>query len=246
MKVYFLQRGTAALSKVFEYLRNRGVLETAKIILHRPIVWYWDYIDRKFDRMWGTDTSGKIELDWLDIASDRKNEGYQYEPTSIEFIRFALDQIDTTRYSQFVDYGSGKGRVLLVASDYKFSRILGVEFSRELHEIAQRNIEIYNNLRQRCADIESVCMDALDFVPPTESSVLFFYEPFKYQVMQKVLEKIKISASQNRTVMAIIYIGLEPKVIEYFDTFGWRKQDLGTNWNFRRTLRFRLFIYSRN
>jgi hypothetical protein len=37
----------------------------------------------------------------------------------------------------FIDIGSGKGRVLLMASDYAFRRILGVELLPALHHIAQ-------------------------------------------------------------------------------------------------------------
>ncbi len=241
-----LERGAATFIKTIRTSQEMGVLETAKIILRRPIVWYWGHIDREFDRLWGTNTSGRIELGWLDIESESKNEGTWYEPTGFKLLHAAMDQIDTTRYPVFVDYGSGKGRVLLVASEYNFSRILGVEFSRELHETAQRNIEIYNNPQQRCTDIESVCMDALEFEPPSEPCVLFFFGPFKNQVMRKVLEKIKISSSKNQTDMAIVFIGHNPENIAYLEALGWHKLDLGEDWNARRSRRYRLLIYSRN
>ena len=40
----------------------------------------------------------------------------------------------------FIDLGCGKGRVLLMASDYPFKKIIGVEFMPELHRAAQKNI----------------------------------------------------------------------------------------------------------
>jgi predicted RNA methylase len=46
---------------------------------------------------------------------------------------------DLHRFS-FVDFGSGKGRVLLVASHYPFREVVGVEFSPELQKIAEGNI----------------------------------------------------------------------------------------------------------
>jgi tRNA1(Val) A37 N6-methylase TrmN6 len=42
-----------------------------------------------------------------------------------------------------VDIGSGKGRVLLMASEFGFKEARGVEFSLNLCEIAKKNIENY-------------------------------------------------------------------------------------------------------
>ncbi len=45
----------------------------------------------------------------------------------------------------FIDLGSGKGRVLLMASEYPFQKIIGVEFMPELHRAAQKNIAGYSH-----------------------------------------------------------------------------------------------------
>ena len=45
----------------------------------------------------------------------------------------------------FVDLGSGKGRTLLMASDYPFRRIIGVELLPSLHQIAQENLRQYKS-----------------------------------------------------------------------------------------------------
>ncbi|MGH7097851.1 MAG: hypothetical protein ACREE4_09370 [Stellaceae bacterium] len=39
----------------------------------------------------------------------------------------------------FVDYGSGKGRVILMASRRRFREVIGVEFVEPLHIIARRS-----------------------------------------------------------------------------------------------------------
>ena len=39
--------------------------------------------------------------------------------------------------SGFVDFGCGKGRVLLLAAGFGFARITGVEFAKELCDIAK-------------------------------------------------------------------------------------------------------------
>jgi len=46
--------------------------------------------------------------------------------------------IDLSKFT-FIDLGAGKGRALLMASDYLFQKIIGVEFMPELHH-ARRKI----------------------------------------------------------------------------------------------------------
>ncbi len=62
----------------------------------------------------------------------------------------AIPNIFTTRISSllidyrqfvFVDFGFGKGTALLLATEFPFKRIIGVEFSPELHRIAEENIK---------------------------------------------------------------------------------------------------------
>jgi hypothetical protein len=77
----------------------------------------------------------------------------------------------------FVDFRSGKGRALLPASEFPFRRILGLEFSPELHRTAEENIRRYNSATQKCRDIQSLNVDFADFALPPEASVLFFFHP---------------------------------------------------------------------
>ena len=96
---------------------------------------------RVFDWRYKVRTCGVVSLDRLTIESDNARHGVFYHPTHSKFlfeVLGALD-IDYERY-RFIDLGSGKGRVLLVASEFPFREVLGVEFARELHEIACQNL----------------------------------------------------------------------------------------------------------
>ncbi len=59
------------------------------------------------------------------------------EPWLFEQIMQAMP-IDLSKFT-FIDLGAGKGRALLMASDYLFQKIIGVEFMPELHH-ARRKI----------------------------------------------------------------------------------------------------------
>src|SRR6185436_12939628 len=98
-----------------------------------------------FDQQFGTETSIHIPLSELDIQSPNYAFGVEYSPVMPSRLQAAIEclQIDHARFT-FVDLGSGKGRGLLLAAAWPFRRVLGVEFSKDLHETALRNIACFS------------------------------------------------------------------------------------------------------
>ena len=191
------------MRKVERSLNKRG----HPILIIKNLIYHWRrYLDQRLDRKFHLDTSKEIELAKLDIDSDNKKFGQPYEPTPVNTLRSIFSNLpDDLSDFIFVDFGSGKGRTLLVSSDYNFKRIIGVEFSKELHFIAQNNIRAYRSKKQRCFDIESVCMDATTFPIPTEKSIFYFSNPFSEEVMLQVLNSIKKSYLDNPRKVFITY-----------------------------------------
>ena len=67
-----------------------------------------------------------------------------------------------------IDFGSGMGRVVVLAAKrYPFRRIIGVEISQQMHEIARRNVE-RNRRHMRCTEIELVNADVIDYTVPDD------------------------------------------------------------------------------
>jgi SAM-dependent methyltransferase len=93
----------------------------------------------------------------------------------------------------FVDLGSGKGRVLLMASGFPFKRIIGIEFMPDLHRIAQKNIARYSSVKQQCRQIETLCLDARDFQFPLDPLVVYLFNPFSESTFAQVLENLRRS-----------------------------------------------------
>jgi SAM-dependent methyltransferase len=106
----------------------------------------------------------------------------------------------------FIDFGSGKGRALLMASELPFNRVMGIEFSPELHALAKRNIQQYVSPTQRCKSIESVCMDFTEFQLPNEPCVLYFYDPCEDPMLAKVLGNIGRSLEAHPRSLYLIYV----------------------------------------
>jgi SAM-dependent methyltransferase len=121
-------------------------------------------------------------LDW--------QEGYQmYTPTDYQSFHRIMRRIDIRERDVFLDYGSGLGRVLLMAAQYPFRRVLGVELSARLNEGARQNVTRCRG-KLRCTDIEVIQADATVFVPPPDVSVIYLYSPFGPTVLPRVLDNI--------------------------------------------------------
>jgi hypothetical protein len=91
----------------------------------------------------------------------------------------------------------------LLASRYPFFEIIGVEFSTILHRIAQNNIAIYRDRRQKCSRIRSICLDAVEYIPPAKNLVTFFFNPFDGVVFADVLSNVQKSHTKDQKVFLI-------------------------------------------
>ena len=160
----------------------------------------------EFDRRFAVDTSGKVDLRDLHINSTNLNHGVSYESTPPEIFKRIVDSLPIKHEEfTFVDVGSGKGKVLLMASEFPFKKIIGIEFSAELNRIAQHNVSTYQNNNQKCNSFECICVDASEYPIPSDPVVLFFYHPFDDNVMMKVLTNIERSLKDHPRKMFILY-----------------------------------------
>jgi SAM-dependent methyltransferase len=129
-----------------------------------------------------------------------------YQPTDPALFHEMLDKLDIDfRQFVFIDIGSGKGRVLLMAADYPFRKIVGVELLPELHRIAQENIRKYKSESQKCFSIESVCRDARDFVFPPEPMVLYLFNPLPEWGLVTLLANLERSLAQDPSPLFVLY-----------------------------------------
>lgn len=98
-----------------------------------------------FDTRFGVDTAATSELaDLAAIQSPNYTHGVRYQTLTAETGTRLLREL-AIPYEDFVflDLGSGKGKMLLVAAQFPFRRIVGVEYNERLHDTAVRNIRQY-------------------------------------------------------------------------------------------------------
>jgi SAM-dependent methyltransferase len=105
----------------------------------------------------------------------------------------------------FIDLGSGKGRTLLMASEYPFRKIVGVELIAELHRAAEENIREYRSPTQRCSQIEAVCADASEFVFPDTPLVLYLFNPLPQAGLRRVMASLDRNLNAHPRAVYVLY-----------------------------------------
>jgi|SRR5579872_5785089 len=131
-----------------------------------------------FDRRFNVSTSGFASLCRLRIASKNKGNGFRYEAVDPKIFKDAIQYVPKSL--PFVDLGCGKGRALILAHEYGFSRIIGVEFSQALASVARKNLAA---LGIPAIVIEG---DAVNFAFPVEPCAVFMYNPFNEAVLRRI------------------------------------------------------------
>jgi SAM-dependent methyltransferase len=129
-----------------------------------------------------------------------------YQPTDPALFRemMASLPIEFDQFT-FVDLGSGKGRTLLMASEYPFRRIVGVELIAELHCGAQENLGKYKSQSQKCSALEAVCGDATDFPFPAEPLVLYLFNPLPESGLRRVMANLDRSLRAHPREVYVLY-----------------------------------------
>jgi SAM-dependent methyltransferase len=173
---------------------------------------------QSFDAAYGTDTSAIREVGSLDIASPNARHAVRYQPSSDILVRNAISRLDIDRTAfTFIDFGSGKGRVLIIAAEYPFKQIIGVEFSPELNEIAKSNIARLPSDLNRAGRVSTLCCDAAEFDLPPGDLICYFYNPFGMTVLEPIANRLAARALDGyRTI--VIYV--DPRNREVFDKTG--------------------------
>ena len=131
-----------------------------------------------------------------------------YEPVTKEHMQALLAMLPRLELTDFIflDFGSGKGRALFVAAEHPFRQIIGVEYSRELHETAMRNVHTYRNPAQKCFNITPVRADATTFSLPEFPTICFMNNPYDETLVTKTAQYVHQSLRSAPRPFFIIYM----------------------------------------
>jgi hypothetical protein len=164
-------------------------------------------LNREFDSKHRIETAPELALETAGVPLSEVARGNGvYRPISEKLFRTALAsvRIDPAKFT-FVDIGSGMGKVLFMAADQPFKRIIGVEYALGLHEVAVRNVATYRSDTQKCNAIEPVHADALEYALPTGPLLLFIFNALAAQIMRDMLSRLDagVASTPDRPILLI-------------------------------------------
>lgn len=161
------------------------------------------YGDMEYDWDYRVNTSGAT-VHWKTRLLGFFHSAYQ--PTELAAFQemMASLPIDFRQFT-FLDLGSGKGRTLLMASDYSFKRIIGVELFEELHNAALQNIREHRIAAQRCSTIESIHADARNYRFPDEPLVVYLFNPLPELALSSVVQNLRHSLEEHPRPVWVLY-----------------------------------------
>jgi len=208
--------------------RERGLWTTAGVAVSTlaGMAWY------KFWDVWhGVETSKEVafrELDYqIDVYGPNREQylypGWNgdYTPSSDKFAeRLRSLNLDWKRFV-YVDLGSGKGKTLLMAAELPFRKVIGIELSQTLADVARRNLRDARNFNRQCKDIEVIWGDATAFEYPEGPLVLYTLNSFPAPIMQRVLENLRQSLEENPRETYFIVTAITPPVAKQFADYSY-------------------------
>lgn len=161
----------------------------------------------EFDRRWGVDTSGIVLPDKSEVVGDNWLCGTRYQgidPVSLEkaLKQLAISYEDFT----FIDFGSGKGRAILVASRFPFKKVIGVEYCPRLNTIARMNVRRFPANEKKCGELELICADAASYPIPDGALLVYLFNPFGKSVMKQLVGNVVQSLHDNPREIIVMYI----------------------------------------
>ena len=140
------------------------------------------------------------------IESDNLSHASIYQGTNYFVIEKAFDYFKSEKANNnILDFGSGKGRIMVVAAHYGFKNITGIDFAESLCREAEYNIEKIKPLFPT-TNFKIICDDVVNYTIENDTNVFFFFNPFDEVIMLQVVKNILFSLKQNPRKIYIVYV----------------------------------------
>ena len=160
-----------------------------------------------FDEMFNTETSGFVPSYLLSLGYSARslinNSVYPYFGCQPNCIRAALRRIESPSDFIFYDIGCGMGRATMIASEFPFERVVGVEISTDLYEIANRNASTIAKCFPDRPPITIFACDATKFTISSQNAVVFLYNPFGSEILKGLIAQLENLVQKGFNVIII-------------------------------------------
>jgi len=160
-------------------------------------------------------------------------DAVDYDTVTHMAIRKVIRLVSPSAHDIVYDLGCGKGRVVCHFARYPARKIIGIEISEALCDIARAN---GRRLRHRRSPIEIIQSDAAH-ADVGGGTIYYFYNPFGQETLLDVLRNIVRTHDFAKQTVTIIYMNaVATSVFEQFP-------DFHIVWDYRRSNGQRVIIY---
>jgi hypothetical protein len=158
-------------------------------------------LDRTVERWLGVRTRGVVELNEVNAAQPNR---VWYAPSEWVPIWRSLKRLGISSDDVCLDYGSGLGRVLVVARRLPFRRVIGIEVSSVLAEQARENLRRQRR-RVRSRSAEIIEADASAWKVPDDVTVVYMYCPFTGPIFASAIDRMIESVDRRPRRLRLVY-----------------------------------------
>jgi len=177
------------------------------------------YTRHPFDIEFGVRTSGLVAGRDLKCGQPNERHATAYYAVAPSVQRDLLARWRRTKPMHdidaytFVDLGAGMGRAMLVASEYRFRAVIGVEFHPTLARIGRRNMALWRATGHAKTPLRMHCADALNFKLPPGPCVIFLFNPFEAPVLKKLLKSWSRVLKGRENQVDLLYVNHEHELL---------------------------------
>ncbi len=159
-----------------------------------------------FDREYNVETSGFVPVERIHQDSKLQALINPYAASQPSIVRAAFTSLGNVEEYNFVDLGCGKGRATLVATEFPFAQIVGVELSSDLAKVARRNAAIVAKRFFARTQVTIHTGNMLEYEPAKGKLVVFFYHSLRRPLLLELLKKLEaLLASGHNSHMFVVY-----------------------------------------
>lgn len=168
-----------------------------------------------FDLEWGVQTSGLIPGRLLKTGHTHDRHSTAYFGVAPSVFRALVKRWQRMKPAApieqftFIDVGAGMGRAMLLATEYPFQRVVGIELNPLLARVAQRNVESWRDAKRAKMQMQLISGDALDAPLPDGPCVVFMFNPFGASVMRRLLKRLAVVFADRATKLDLLYVNHE-------------------------------------
>lgn len=209
--VEFLQQN--GIGGLFAKVWEAGIRGTSGFVTRQLRYHVCSVLGARWDRKYGVDTSGQIDLNNVDVVGSNRDGGYSSVSTSPSAYALlsAFFPVDWKEF-RFVDVGCGKGRVLMLAALQGFDTVLGIEFAPLICQVAEQNLDHFSGRRPSRWSVVNADATAVE-LPSDMPLLIYSFNPFSAEIWKRFVPVLVKARQANNSPMCLVLSGTMPEAL---------------------------------